>query len=79
MKYNTILKKTALGMLFVSSIVLGSCTDLDETLYSALPGDGSYNLQKQKLQLNMALSTTVYVICKMVGKDIWILVRSVVT
>ncbi|WP_024994728.1 RagB/SusD family nutrient uptake outer membrane protein [Phocaeicola paurosaccharolyticus] len=49
MKYNTILKKTALGMLFVSSIVLGSCTDLDETLYSELPGDGSYKFTETEI------------------------------
>ena len=42
MKYNTIFKKGAVGILFAGSILLGSCTDLSETLYSELPGDGSY-------------------------------------
>lgn len=49
MKYNTIFKKGAIGMLFAGSILLGSCTDLSETLYSELPGDGSYEFTETEI------------------------------
>ena len=49
MKYNKILKKGAVGMLFAGSILLGSCTDLSETLYSELPGDGSYEFTESEI------------------------------
>ena len=49
MKYNTIFKKGAVGILFAGSILLGSCTDLSETLYSELPGDGSYEFTETEI------------------------------
>lgn len=49
MKYNMIFKKGAIGMLFAGSIMLGSCTDLSETLYSELPGDGSYEFTEVEI------------------------------
>lgn len=49
MKYNMIFKKGAIGMLFAGSIMLSSCTDLSETLYSELPGDGSYEFTEVEI------------------------------
>lgn len=48
MKYN-ILNKYTIGMLFAGSMTLGSCTNLDETLYSELPGDGSYEFTDKEI------------------------------
>lgn len=49
MKYTMIFKKGVIGMLFAGSIMLGSCTDLSETLYSELPGDGSYEFTEVEI------------------------------
>lgn len=56
MKYN-ILKKGFCAAMMISSLALTSCTDLDETVYKQLPGDGSYELTNDDVQ---AMYGTIY-------------------
>jgi len=49
MKLN-IFKNKVIGILFAGSVVLCGCTDLDEKVFSELPGDGSYEFSDTEIQ-----------------------------
>ena len=49
MKLKNINKGLLMGLAAVS-LTLGSCTNLDETIYSQLPGDGSYTFTAEDIQ-----------------------------
>jgi hypothetical protein len=49
MKRN-ILKNSIIAGLFVGSMALSSCTDLSETVFSQVPGDGSYEFTEKDIQ-----------------------------
>lgn len=48
MKFN--IGKLAMAGMVLGSVALASCTDLDETVYSEIPGDGSYTLSQKEIQ-----------------------------
>lgn len=56
MKFN-ITKKSLWGVALATGIAMSGCTDLDETLYSEIPGDGSYELTPDDVQ---AMYGTIY-------------------
>lgn len=78
MKLN-ILKNKVIGILFASSVVLCGCTDLDEKYSVSFLEMAVMNSLIQRYKHSMVLSTTVSVICTMVGRGIWILARNVET
>lgn len=47
--------KLGLMGLVIGSLSLGSCTDLDETVYSQIPGDGSYTMTQKDIQAQYGL------------------------
>lgn len=47
--------KLGLIGLVIGSLSLGSCTDLDETVYSQIPGDGSYTMTQKDIQAQYGL------------------------
>lgn len=53
MKINNL--KLGLMGLVIGSLSLGSCTDLDETVYSQIPGDGSYTMTQKDIQAQYGL------------------------
>ena len=78
MKHNILKKSLYAAMLAVGAASFTGCTDLTETVYSQLPGDGSYTLQDKDIQAMYGPIMTVCVICTMDGKVIKILAKSVV-
>ncbi len=56
MKLN-ITKKSLWGVALAAGFAMSGCTDLDETIYSELPGDGSYTLSTEEVQ---AMYGTIY-------------------
>ena len=50
MKYNIFKKSFYAACVAVGIMTFASCTDLDETVYSELPGDGSYEMTDNDIQ-----------------------------
>ena len=50
MKYNIFKKSFYAACVAVGTMTFASCTDLDETVYSELPGDGSYEMTDNDIQ-----------------------------
>lgn len=50
MKYNIFKKSFYAACVAVGTMAFASCTDLDETVYSELPGDGSYEMTDNDIQ-----------------------------
>lgn len=49
MKYN-ILKKSFYAVFVGSALAFSACTDLTETVFSEIPGDGSYEMTAEDIQ-----------------------------
>lgn len=50
MKLNIIKKSIYAAALTLCAVSFSGCTNLDETVYSELPGDGSYKFSEEEIQ-----------------------------